>query len=77
MSKGASLCQNVSLGTSFIDAIVENDVEDFTNVTPVMISWEITESFYMNRIIPKIKQNIYKMRLLGLSPSYSSLFQPK
>ena len=61
MSKGASLCQNVSLDTSFIEAIVENDVEDFTNVTPVMISWEITESFYMNRIIPKIKQNIYKI----------------
>ena len=59
MSKGASLCQNVSLDTSFIDAIVENDVKDFTNVTPVMISWEITESFYMNRIILKIKQNIY------------------
>ena len=61
MSKGASLCQNVSLDTSFIEAIVENDVDDFTNVTPVMISWEITESFYMNRIIPKIKQNIYKI----------------
>ena len=27
-----------------IEAIFENDVEDFTNVTHVMIIWEITES---------------------------------
>ena len=61
MSKGASLCQNVTLDTSFIEAIVKKDVDNFTNLTPVMISWEITESFYMNRIITKIKQNIYKI----------------
>ena len=27
-----------------IKAIIGNDIEDFTNVTPVMIIWEITES---------------------------------
>ena len=27
-----------------IEAIIENDIEDFTIVTPVMITWEITES---------------------------------
>jgi hypothetical protein len=35
-----------------IEAVIETGIEDFTNVTPVMMIWEITES-----IIPKIKQN--------------------
>jgi hypothetical protein len=25
-------------------AVIETDIEDFTNVTPVMMIWEITES---------------------------------
>jgi hypothetical protein len=25
-----------------IEAVIETDIEDFTNVTPVMIIWEIT-----------------------------------
>ena len=31
---------------------IETDIKDFTNVTPVMMIWEITES-----VICKIKQN--------------------
>jgi hypothetical protein len=31
---------------------IKTDIEDFTNVTPVMMIWEITES-----VIRKIKQN--------------------
>ena len=27
-----------------IEAVIETDIEDFTNVTPVMMIWEITES---------------------------------
>jgi hypothetical protein len=27
-----------------IEAVVETDIEDFTNVTPAMMIWEITES---------------------------------
>jgi hypothetical protein len=27
-----------------IDSVIETDIEDFTNVTPVMMIWEITES---------------------------------
>ena len=35
-----------------IEAVIETDIEDFANVTPVMMIWEITES-----VICKIKQN--------------------
>ena len=35
-----------------IEAIIGNDIADFTNVTPVMTIWEITE--YINSIIPKM-----------------------
>ena len=34
------------------ETVIETDIEDFTNVTPVMMIWEITES-----VIHKIKQN--------------------
>ena len=27
-----------------IEAVIYTDIEDFTNVTPVMMIWEITES---------------------------------
>jgi hypothetical protein len=27
-----------------IEVVIETDIDDFTNVTPVMIIWEITES---------------------------------
>ena len=27
-----------------IETVIETDIEDFTNVTPVMMIWEITES---------------------------------
>jgi hypothetical protein len=40
-----------------IEAVIERDIEGFTNVSPVMIIWEITDCFYINSIIPKIKQN--------------------
>ena len=52
--------QNVSLEKSFIEANIENDIEDF-EVYSEMIFWEITGSFYINRIIPKIKQNIHQI----------------
>jgi hypothetical protein len=38
-----------------IEAVTETDIQDFTNVTHVMIIWDITE--YINSIIPEIKQN--------------------
>mgnify|MGYP007114473077 FL=1 len=34
------------------ETVIETDIEDFANVTPVMMIWEITES-----VICKIKQN--------------------
>jgi hypothetical protein len=27
-----------------IETVIETDIEDFTNVTPAMMIWEITES---------------------------------
>ena len=37
-----------------IEAVIETDIDDFTNVTHVIIIWEITESV---STIPKIKRN--------------------
>ena len=32
-----------------IEVVIENDIEDFTNVTPVMIIQEIKKSLYINK----------------------------
>ena len=38
-----------------IEAVIEIDIEDFPNATPVMVILEITE--YIKSIITKMKQN--------------------
>ena len=54
------------------ETVIETDIEDFANVTPVMMIWEITES-----VTRKIKQNyliniIYSSFLLCASYCSSS-----
>ena len=48
MSQGTSLSQNVSLDTSFIEAIVENDVKIKQNIYIIITDNSILENTFQN-----------------------------